>query len=160
MEDLIQQYKETLKVIRRERETEENPSARQTLSEMIRDLEYAIKWMTTGRQPGNTRGIERRAAYQRERPTDPIHFQRYAYKEAFQQPECTLSDWDMWRVEDALSSLTKLEREVYMMKVGQGFSMEKVASLLGLTKSSVQTMLGRSQKKMTKQKETSLFCVR
>ncbi|MDR6227626.1 hypothetical protein [Desmospora profundinema] len=81
----------------------------------------SLEWMTTGRRPGNRRGIERRAAYQWERPIDPIHLQRYTHQQVYQQPKCTLSDWEMWRVEDALSNLTKLEREVYMMKVGKGF---------------------------------------
>lgn len=37
-----------------------------TLGEMILDTEYRLEWLDTGRRPGNKRGIERRAAYQRE----------------------------------------------------------------------------------------------
>ena len=36
---------------------------------MIRDCDYILEWMETGRRPGNKRGVERLAAYQREIPT-------------------------------------------------------------------------------------------
>lgn len=99
------------------------------------------------------------ASYQREKPVDPIDLQRYAQKPLYEKEEHFLSEWDLWRVEDALSTMTQLERDVFMMKVGQGFSMEKVAGFLGIGKGSVQTILKRAEKKMLKQKETSLFLV-
>ncbi|MCS1350283.1 helix-turn-helix domain-containing protein [Mechercharimyces sp. CAU 1602] len=48
---------------------------------------------------------------------------------------------------------------MYVMKVGQCFSMEHVAGNFGISKSSVQTMLSRAEKKMMRHKVTSLFCV-
>ncbi|SFT01935.1 hypothetical protein [Marininema halotolerans] len=112
------------------------------------------------RQPGNRRGIERRAAYQRERPIDPNHFQRYALRSAFYKEEVQeIGEWKQWRIEDALSGLTKLERDEYMMKVGQGFSMGTIVAYMGDSKSSVQVMMKRAEQKMMRQKETSLFLV-
>ncbi|SDW27525.1 RNA polymerase sigma-70 factor, ECF subfamily [Marininema mesophilum] len=160
MVDLIKEYKETLRRVRRQKDAEEDSSTRKLLGGMIGDLEYAIEWMTTGRRPGNRRGIERRAAYQRERPIDPIHFQRYAMRSAFYKEDVQeIIEWEKWRIEDALSGLTKLGREVYMMKVGQGFTLGQVAGFMGVSKSSVQVMMKRAEQKMARQTETSLFLV-
>ncbi|WP_141536513.1 hypothetical protein [Bacillus cereus] len=41
-------------------------------SGMISDLEFTLEWLRTGIRRGNRRGIERRAAYQRERACDPL----------------------------------------------------------------------------------------
>jgi len=44
---------------------------RELIVGMISSCSYVIEWLETGRRPGNRRGIERRAGYQREVPTDP-----------------------------------------------------------------------------------------
>ncbi|WP_413381436.1 peptidoglycan-binding protein [Alkalihalobacillus sp. 1P02AB] len=75
MKALIEEYKITLKQLKNSRE---GLSSEQTeiLSGMLSDLKYAIDWMSTGRSPQARRGIERKAAYQRERPVDPITMQQ------------------------------------------------------------------------------------
>lgn len=151
VENLIKEYRELLKSVIRAKEQADDED-----QEVLGRMESVDDY---GRQSGNRRGIERRAIYQRERSIDPIHFQRYARHPLYQNDEHTSSDWDMWRVEDTLSTLNQLEREVYMMKVGQVFSMEQVAGFLGITKGFVQTMLKRAENKMLKQKETILFLV-
>lgn len=37
------------------------------LTDMISDIPYSLEWMKKARRPGNRRGIQRLAAYQRER---------------------------------------------------------------------------------------------
>lgn len=46
-----------------------------SMGDMISGMEYIIEWLDTGKRPGNKRGIERRATYQRERPMDPLKLQ-------------------------------------------------------------------------------------
>lgn len=167
MEDLIREYREALRRIRKskrkyppvEKRNDEEVYKYRLLEEMERDLEWSLEWMETGRQPGNRRGVERLAAYQRERPIDPIHFQRYAVQPLYGQEEHTLSNEDMRRVEEALSLLSPLEREVYIMSRGKGLSYREIAGLLGVAKGTVQKMIERAEKKMAQQKETSLFLV-
>ncbi|MBN2910785.1 hypothetical protein JQC72_14890 [Polycladomyces sp. WAk] len=167
MQDLIKEYKETLRKIRKvkrgypsvnERSPEQDCDYK-ILCQMESDLLWSLEWMETGRCPGNRRGIERRAAYQRERPIDPIHFQRYAMQPLYKQNKHTLSDYDMWRVEEALSVLSNLERDVYIMSRGHCLSYAEIAGLLGVAKGTVQKMIERAEKKMARQKETSLFLV-
>ncbi len=111
---------------------------------MISDLEYAIEWMSTGRCPGNRRGIERLAAYQRERPFDPLIMQRYfrskefdAYEWDDHLQEDVVSPMDKERIEDALSVLTENEKEIYLMSRGHCFSFKQISEYLGVSKSTI-----------------------
>lgn len=78
-------------------ETEKN-----YLSEMISDVEYVIEWLETGRRPESKRGIERRAAYQREKLIDPIRMQAFVFRGTAGSP-CNLTEWEKEQLEDALS---------------------------------------------------------
>jgi positive control factor len=135
------------------------------LKSMIRDLQYAIEWMETGRQPGNKRGVERLAAYQRERPFDPLLMQRffrsqdetYSWDDA--ENESVISSAEQEMIEDALSVLTAKEKEVYLMSRGHCLSYSQIANYLCISSSSVQTMIERSEKKIAKRRYDSLFCL-
>jgi positive control factor len=135
------------------------------LNGMIRDLQYAIEWMEKGRQPGNKRGVERLAAYQRERPFDPLLMQRffrsqdesYAWDDA--EIESVISSAEQEMIEDALSVLTEKEKEVYLMSRGHCLSYGQIANYLCISSSSVQTMIERSEKKIAKRRYDSLFCL-
>jgi positive control factor len=76
MNNLIKEYKESLKITRKmyDNAVEED---KKIIAGMISDLEFAIEWLETSRMPGNRRGIERRAAYQREKPFDPLLMQKF-----------------------------------------------------------------------------------
>lgn len=68
MQDLLQGYKETRRMLKRmhkECQGKYEVTGRQILSSMIREIEWVIEWLETGRRPGNRRGIERRASYQK-----------------------------------------------------------------------------------------------
>lgn len=131
-------------------------SERQIIGEMIGSTEYVIEWLQTGRRPGNKRGIERRAAYEREKPMDPVRMQAFVSQSTAGSP-CNLTEWQKFQLEDALSSLTERERECYVLTHGEGFSFEETARLLKITKSSVQTHVTRAQAKITERISTSLF---
>jgi positive control factor len=164
MEKLLKQYIETLKATRNlleKADDEDKPIIRG----MISDLEFAIEWMSTGRRPGNKRGIERRAAYQREKPFDPLLMQKYfrsseqVYKWDDHEKEHVITEWDRQRIEDALSVLTKREREVYLMSRGYCLTYSEIANYLCISSSSVQTLIERAEKKIQKRKNESLFCL-
>ncbi|APC46476.1 positive control sigma factor [Aeribacillus phage AP45] len=165
MIDLIQQYSDALKQARKMYKTA-NEEDKKIISGMISDLVYALEWMKTSRMPGNRRGIERRAAYQREKPFDPLLMQRYfrstdedVYEWDDHLQEHKIDEWDRQRIEDALSVLTKREREVYLMSRGHCLSYSQIANYLCISKGAVQTMIERAEKKIAERKTESLFCL-
>jgi RNA polymerase sigma factor (sigma-70 family) len=167
MQDLIRGYKETRRTLksaydsRREGEKVLDDQAiaeRQLLSEMIGDVEYVIEWLETGRRPGNKRGVERLAAYQREKPMDPIRMQAFVSRSTAGSP-ANLTEWERQRIEDALCVLSERERECYVLAHGECFSYEAIADMLGITKSSVATHIKRAQAKISERVMNSLFLV-
>ncbi|OUM84929.1 sigma-70 family RNA polymerase sigma factor [Parageobacillus thermoglucosidasius] len=164
MNDLLQEYKQTLKHTKKlfKHASDED---KKIIRGMISDLEFAIEWMTTGRRPGNRRGIERRAAYQREKPFDPLLIQKFfrsnepVYEWDDHEKEDVITSWDRERIEDALSVLTDREREVYLMSRGYCLTYSEIANYLCISSSSVQTMIERAEKKIKKRINESLFCL-
>lgn len=165
MEQLIAEYKESLKVVRNLHSTADEKD-KKIIAGMISDLEYAIEWMTTGRRPGLRRGIERRAAYQRERPFDPILIQTYFrsmddndYEWDKHQPEDGIPYWDKMRIEDALSVLTEREKEIYLMSRGYSLPFSQIAKYLGISVNTVKSNIKRAERKISCRIIDSLFCV-
>ncbi|WP_232700172.1 sigma factor-like helix-turn-helix DNA-binding protein [Brevibacillus daliensis] len=167
MQDLLQEYKETRKHLRRVYADlsesvkvldEVALSERKYLSEMISDVEYVIEWLETGRRPGSKRGIERRAAYEREISIDLVRMQAFVYRGTAGSP-CNLTEWEKFQLEDALACLTARERECYILTHGEGFSFEETARFLCISKSSIQTLVTRAQNKIANCVATSLFLV-
>lgn len=135
---------------------DEHKTERQILGEMIGDCEYVIEWLESGKRPGNKRGIERRAAYEREKPMDPIRMQAFVSRSTAGSP-ANLTDDEAFRLDEALSCLTEREKDCYVLTHGEGFSFDETAKLLKITKSSVQTFVTRAQAKITEQLQTNLF---
>ena len=164
MHDLAQEYKQSLKTARKmyHNASEED---KKTIAGMISDLEFAIEWLETGRRPGNRRGVERRAAYQREKLFDPLLMQKYfrstepTYEWDDHERESIITSWDRERIEDALSVLTDREREVYLMSRGYCLTYSEIANYLCISSSSVQTMIERAERKIKKRIKESLFCL-
>lgn len=165
MYDLLKGYKETRKGLNAAYESrrsvaetgdEEAMAERQLIGEMRGDVEWIIEWLETGKRPGNKRGIERRAAYEREKLMDPVRMQAFVSRSTAGSP-CNLTEWQKFQIEDALSSLTERERECYVLTHGEGFSFEEAARFLQITKSSVQTLVTRAQAKISERVTNSLF---
>ncbi|RNB72162.1 sigma factor-like helix-turn-helix DNA-binding protein [Brevibacillus panacihumi] len=161
MQDLLQGYIETrrmLKRMRRNCQGEHVATDRQLLGEMLGESEWIIEWLETGRMPGNRRGIERRAAYQREKLVDPLRMQAFAARSTAGSPS-NLTEWELNQIEDALCVLSERERECYVLAHGQGFSHEYIADLLRISKGSVDSYIARAQEKITDRLQNSLFLV-
>ncbi|MGV5537606.1 sigma factor-like helix-turn-helix DNA-binding protein [Bacillus sp. XB1] len=165
MEELIKEYKQSLKTIKQAKGTAEEEEHK-IYSEMISDLEFALEWMQTARRPGNRRGIERRAAYQREKVYDPLLMQRYfrnmddnIYEWDNQVQEHTIGEWARVQLEDALSTLTEREKELYLMSRGYCLSYSEIASYLVISRSTVQTVVERGERKIAKRIQESIFCL-
>ncbi|TRY24333.1 sigma-70 family RNA polymerase sigma factor [Brevibacillus sp. LEMMJ03] len=167
MQDLLKEYKETRRQLKRAYEARREGekvldnqaiTERQLLSEMIGDVEYVIEWLETGRRPGNRRGIERRATQQRVRLMDPIRMQAFVARSTAGSP-ANLTEWERQQIEDALCVLSERERECYVLAHGECFSYEAIADMLGISKSSVATHIKRAQAKISERLMNSLFLV-
>ena len=164
MEELLKQYRESLRLARKLLETASDED-KKIIRGMISDLEFTIEWLATGRRPENRRGIERRAAYQRERLFDPLLIQKYfrstepTYAWDDHNKESIITSWDLERIEDALSVLTEREREVYLMSRGYCLTYSEIANYLCISSSSVQTTIERAERKIKKRIKESLFCM-
>lgn|GEM_PF-3290851 len=129
------------------------------LRDTLKSLTYAIMWMHTGREPGGSkRGIERRAAYQRNKMVDPLIMQSMKSGANAGGPS-NLSDWERFQLEEALRRLSPRERECYEMKHGQGFSHSYIAKLLKIDKDSVKEYVDRAQRKVTADLDNNLFLI-
>lgn len=112
---------------------------------MIRDVDYILEWLETGRRPGNKRGIERLAAYQREIPTDLI--------EKYMQPTppFQVGDYEEWqyvKMEYILAMLSDRERECYELHIGGMMTDQEIADMLGIKRRTVREFLLRAEKKV------------
>lgn len=123
---------------------------RRLIGEMVSDCEYAAEWLETGRRPGNRRGIERRAAYQRERPVDPIVLQAYLGNRSaggFVQSS-SVTDEDRRRIDNVLEQLTVRQRDAYVAVIGKGLSYAEAAELMDVEKGSVQSFVQEAECKI------------
>lgn len=127
-----------------------------TLRGAISDVNFAIQWMHTGKRPGSKRGIERRAAYQREKLMDPVRMQSLVVRANAGGPS-NLTDHQRFQLEEALRRLSDRERECYELAHGQGFSQAYIARMLGIEKSSVKEYVERAQRKVSEDIGNNLF---
>lgn len=122
---------------------------RRLVMEMIASCSYVIEWLETGRRPGNRRGIERRAGYQREVPTDPARLPSTSERGAeAARPTEQETEAARFRLEIALRGLTERERSCYTLARGECFSFAEIADMLRISKSSVGTYMIRAQRKV------------
>lgn len=121
------------------------------LDGMRRDCDYTIEWLEKGRRPGNKRGVERLAAYQREIPFELM--ERYANP----PPRAVIrtengANMEYLHMEYILSLLSERERECYEFKIGGLHTEREIADIIGVTRTSVQEFLKRAQTKINKYK--------
>jgi positive control factor len=131
---------------------------KELISGMISDLQYAIDWMNRGHQPDPRRGINRRSRGQRTIPVDPLKIQSYAQPAACGSPT-TLSEYERYQIEDALSTLSERERECYIMKYGKCYSLGDIADIMNVKRGTIQGYLKKAEEKVKNNIENSLFLV-
>jgi RNA polymerase sigma-70 factor (ECF subfamily) len=129
---------------------------KKVISGMKSDCEFVIEWLTTGRRPGNKRGVERRAGYEREILMDPIRMQAFSSNSKAGSP-ANLSDDQRFQLQYALDQLSERERECYVMAHGECFSHIAIAKMLKIAPGSVSEYVQRAQRKVSEIVENTLF---
>lgn len=122
---------------------------------MITDLNLAINQMHSGREAGSKKGVHRKGVYDID-TIDPLVIQMHM-RQANSRSSSTLSPYQRWQIEDALSRLSPKEKECYVMHEGQCWSFADIGNELGISKGTVQTHVMRARKKIGKDLQQSLF---
>lgn len=117
---------------------------------MISDLQYAIEWLETAREPGTRRTISNRSRYQRTSLFAEIEKLSYLVTiEQENQREATEDEIE--RITVMLNNLSDKERAAYLAVKGQNLSFAKAGEILGVSKASVQSYVNRAQDKIDNQ---------
>ncbi|WP_241657167.1 sigma factor-like helix-turn-helix DNA-binding protein [Halobacillus salinus] len=164
MIELLYEYKRTLRETKKLRDklkananTPEDEEDLKLYSLMISDLQYIIEWIGRGRQPYAKRGIDRREAYRRLIFTDEETMSAIGRPLKSEAVENSVSELDRERIEDVLSVLTNKEKDIFFMNKVEQLSYERIAELIGVKKTTVQSHINRCEVKMRKQMDNSMF---
>jgi positive control factor len=122
---------------------------------MISDLEFALEWMRSGRNPEAKRGVDKTGVYL----TDPAILDVLPVPNIIKSVAKEITDFNRELIDDALCTLTSREKDIFFMIKVEGLTYENTADLLGVKKSTVQTHLERAEKKIEQRKQKSLFLV-
>lgn len=141
---LIYEYKQSLRDLKSAYEAADPDGDKPIIGGMISDLEYATRWMESGRDPEQW---HMDADLSRVYYYDPDVLDEIGsalYPQHWQHnPE---NDERVSRFLGAC--LTKREEDVYRLYNGEGMSMAKIGELLHIAKTSVQTLLERANNKI------------
>lgn len=163
MRTLIYEYKQSLRALKEMKAAieakpellEQDLQDKTLINSMISEVEFAIQWMVSGRNPDARRGADRTGAY----TLDPAVLEALPVVPVYKSIARELTSLEKEIIEDALCTLTKREKDVFMLVKVEGITFEYTAELLGITKSSVQTYLERVERKIEERKNGSLFLV-
>ena len=157
-EDLLEEYKQLLQQMK---------GNGVTSGEMFREVKQAIEWMETGYDPAEYRAATRVDAF----PMDPYHMQTYMayannvdemldsmsnlqnYIESRQDEQRFRADWrkaeeNKKKVNCALKGLTADEKAVFVAIEAERLPFSKVARMLDISKSTVQSYYNRARRKV------------
>lgn len=153
---LLAEYRSTLTGIRRAKRKykESGRHIREILSGMEASTGWVIDYLETEREPEPRRGIHRRSKNQREVLLGDMDYMALSRKlccgfKPGVGPE------RIAKLEKALAALSERERDVFKLVVGERFTLEQTAELLGISKSSVQVYLRRAKQKAVQQPSVS-----
>ncbi|MFJ5771417.1 hypothetical protein [Psychrobacillus sp. NPDC093180] len=171
MKELLVEYKQTLKETRSMLSTLEKKikleesidkfsdvlvelkEDKKIINSWISNLQYSIQWLSTGRRPGSTRGIERRSVYQKEILTDATDIAKiiesgqviYSEDESIETDE---EQEHFSQVTDAvLGVLTDKEREIYKMSIN-GLAPFEIAQYMEMPYKTVYKAINRCERKI------------
>ncbi|KEP24764.1 sigma factor-like helix-turn-helix DNA-binding protein [Bacillus zhangzhouensis] len=154
MKDLIKEYKAALEETKRNLTASTDEGEKKTYRSMIYDLEYAVEWMETEREPGARRDVDRRSYYQRTILAENGLLDALSSKYHVPQPDpFALNENELDLLDYVLSTLTQKEKEIFITVVGHNVSFSRCAALHGIAKGSVQKHIERARKKIAQKVE-------
>lgn len=148
--DLLQEYEVSRALLRQQISRETDEQDLKILNSMLRDLDYAIKWLEVGHEPKPGRAIH---TYKHEilfdTTTLEIAFSARAaspfMQEATDEYQAQQNDR---RIAQALSHLKPRDRELYVMHYAGLKSCTQIAEATGVNRETIKKVLQRSRKKI------------
>lgn len=123
---------------------------------MLSDVNFAIEWLHTGKQPGAKRGIERRSVYQNTVLLDPMIMANYA-NPSNSRSGSSLTEDEKRALREVLEILSPQERECYVMAHGHCIPQQQIARMLNLSEGSVATYIKRAHEKVSRGWQGTFF---
>ncbi|MFD1397683.1 sigma factor-like helix-turn-helix DNA-binding protein [Kroppenstedtia eburnea] len=152
MEELIYEYRKSLERIRQAKanlpEGPRGEADRHLLNSMERDLVWVLEWLSTGRQPGNRRGMENRSYDQREVLWSQLSEKARRKIEWRESGKFVGTSSSARWLEQLPELLSESEYEAFVAVRGQALSFAQAASILHCSKSSVQSYVRRAENKL------------
>ncbi|QWS49858.1 Fis family transcriptional regulator [Bacillus sp. JNUCC-24] len=154
MKGLIKEYKAALEETKRSLTASTDEEEKKTYRSMIYDLEYAVEWMETEREPGARRDVDRRSYYQRTLLAENGLLDALSSKYHVPEPDpLAVNKNELDSLDYVLSTLTDKEKEIFITVVGHNVSFSKCAALHGVAKGTIQTHIVRARKKIAQRVE-------
>lgn len=162
MRTLIYEYKQSLRVPKEMKAATESKAElsgqdiqdKTLINSMISEMEFALQWMMSGRNPDARRRADRTGAF----TLDPKLIEAVVPNKMIEEKRKITAE-EKWLLDDVLADLTQREKDVFTLIKAEGLTFEYTADLLGITKSSVQTYLKWAERKVEDRKNGSLFLV-
>ncbi len=129
----------------------------ETVQKWLSNINYGLHYMNLGHAPGLIRGIERRAAYEREVPFEPYWIQRrQATSDAsvYEVETCEdislieVSQEEKEKIVQAMTqSLTDRQKDILQL-ASNGYTHDEIASTLGVHKGTIDRTMSRIKEKI------------
>ncbi|MDI2588061.1 sigma-70 family RNA polymerase sigma factor [Psychrobacillus sp. NEAU-3TGS] len=145
---LIHEYNEGKKELNTLKEKSIDALDIKQINSMIDSMTYSIDWMTTGRQPGTYRGVDKKAVYQRQYISSMECIPDITEQLESEPKQLYMTREEKIILADILAALSHRERHCYILHVSQGLSMSKIAEEIGLSKGTVQMYIKRAKEKV------------
>lgn len=173
MKELLVEYRQTLKETRvllsdlekiiKITEADKSLESKEMLIELqedkkvinswISNLQYSIQWLSTGKRPGSTRGIERRSVYQKEILTDAAEIAKIIESGQSlyldEENESTEEQEHFDQVTNSiLEILTDKERDIFKMSIN-GLAPFEIAKYMDMPYKTVYKSIKRCEEKIS-----------
>jgi len=139
----LMKYRDSLTRLDLREQTPEELQEISIVEGMISDMNYAIEWMRTGRQPHTRRGVDIKDAYKRS-----ILMDMDLIPNKQPEQEQRITDVQKQAVVKIMMKLSPRELECYLLHVSNGLSLAEIADELKIKKRSVQDYVDRAKSKV------------
>lgn len=148
LEEYRQSYSDLLEMEKHVANSEHSKNDVPVIRKMIRSMKEVIYWLETGYDPAEVRAKTRTDAYVMDHfiLQDILSNKLYYIDNATEERETAESHKE--RIEQALEGLTENERKEFIMIRVEFMTYAKIAELLGVKRSTVQSYVLRAEKKI------------
>lgn len=152
VENLLSEYKDGRRSLQKKKlklgNNEKDRVDKTQINSMINDMSYVIKWLETGRNPDELRGVNIKNIY-RLRYLENMDLLPDISQE-FEREQLELTEEKKKILVQVFASLSDRERDCFILHVTQEMSMAEIAKELKISKSAVQIYINRAKDKINR----------